>query len=180
MDRAARLYIIAALSKSGGLDEKSAKGKESTYRRLYRGGSMTYYLPYLEHDYHFVDTRCRQRLITVCNAMDTWYKEHGTLPESLSDLIGTHLDELQVHPLTQAPVEFHVNSPPLPSEGNYWQLRQNTYVFTLGTEYTDDADNIMRNGWSRNMKQSSDAYMNLARSGGTYLRLGNAIFVIDF
>ena len=42
-------------------------------------------------------------------AVDRWFREHGTLPESLDVL-----DEIPTNPFTGEPVRYYVNAPPPP------------------------------------------------------------------
>jgi hypothetical protein len=180
-DRMMRLYIIAALFQSGGLQEERAKSQAFLYERLRQFGGAGLFLSY-PRDVHdgFVNNRCRNRLDDVAKAMDSWYEEHGTLPNSLNDLVGTYLEALPVHPFTQAPVEYHRNS--TVRRNDVWQVHYNTYVFTLGPEEVDEpsAEMGMSSGASKSTKlqHSRDAYTKLTQTGGTYMRLGDVIYVI--
>jgi hypothetical protein len=178
-DRGLRLYIVALLAESGGLQDEKAKAMRRLYQRIRRTGNDGHVLPYL-HGNHFGTSRCRTRLGKVFMALNAWHAEHGTLPESLDALLGVHLDALPVHPFTRAALEFHVNSPPLEKQRNNWNLRNNTYVLTLG------GDGKARNDGTTNWQQylarernDRDTFEALLKRGGTYLRLGDVIFVIE-
>jgi len=179
-DRLTRFYIIAALSQSGGLHDVNAKSLESSFFRLRQTTDFGHFsLPYLPQLYEtFVLNRCRQRLQDVCVAMNLWYQEHGTLPESLNDLVGTYLDELPVHPFTRASVEFHVDSPsPFQINTSWYIGYNNTYVFILGSDTVEMPDGRIQ----VRLDHSNDTYRKLTQSGGTctYLRLGETIIVIE-
>jgi hypothetical protein len=171
IDRALRLYIVAALTKHISLD-KNAQRARYLYWMLFKGtGTLEqYYLPspyiaYIGSEYGAV--QCRRRLSKVLTAMDTWYREHdNTLPKSLDELVGTYLDELPVHPFTGAAVEYRVNAPPDYTEQGRNRL-MNTYIYALGT---DDSATQSRG--------SHPSYARLQSSGGTYIRLGGLTFVL--
>ena len=175
VDRMLRLYIVATLSQSGGLQEESGKRMELLYNRLRQSTMDNIGLPYLYHD-AFANNRCHARLTEVCTAIDSWYKEHGTLPVSLDDLVGTFLDKLPVHPFTGASVAYHLNSPPIEAED--WQVRNNTYVFTLGTDPDEKVDETGRRR-ADVIRHSRDSYAVLLQTGGTYVRLGNVIVIVE-
>jgi len=58
----------------------------------------------------WMEVQCQMRLELAFAAINAWLNEHGTLPESLDDLIsGNLLSELPVHPLTGEPVQYFLN-----------------------------------------------------------------------
>jgi hypothetical protein len=108
---------------------------------------------------------CFSRFNSVARAMDKWYAEHGTLPESLDELVvGNYLDRFPVHFFTQEAMEYHRNAPPP------------EHIAREGIGFHILAEDRTRAGNWREFRDSAlDTFL---QSGGTYLRLGKWVYVI--
>jgi len=102
----------------------------------------------------------RQPLDIASRAVAQWYREHKTFPESLDELVGTYLVTLPVHPWTDEPVRYYVNSPP-PSSDRYY-----SYSF---------CDLLGKKDQTRDRNKAKDVFL---KNGGTYLMLGKYVFVL--
>ena len=93
-------------------------------------------------------------------AMEKWYAEYGSLPESLDDLVGVYLDSIPTHPFTEEPVRYYVDSPPPLGVGR-WGLHMSFTKFG-GDPIIDQREH--RAAFDEN--------------GGTYFMLGNRVNVL--
>ena len=169
-DRIMRLQIVGALAQSGGLQDNNA---EAILHRLATMMDWSHEVVADEfwqrrgYFMHVLDERnvCFNRFRNVASAMDKWYAEHGTLPESLDELvIGKYLDRFPVHFFTQEAMEYHQNAPP-PED----ITREDIGFHILAEDRTR----------ARNWREFRDSALDtFHQSGGTYLRLGKWVYVI--
>jgi hypothetical protein len=178
INRALRLQIVATLVNSFGLkDEKALSIMDLCLRQwegrwepgfgsgvfdyevwgLFRHRDWGYYSTSGSHQSEY--GLCMRPLRIVSKKMSKWYDEHGTLPESLDDLPIT----IPIHPFTKQPVEYFYNAPAPKDVG--------ISVHYLGKKGDGVSD---RNTWDRERLDRAE----FQRTGGTYLRLGNYVYVL--
>jgi len=166
-DRIMRLQIVVALVRSGGLQDKNAEAIAEWFAQWdNRPGSLADELWWGWDIVHIMHERsmCVNRLHNVGRAIEKWYTEHGTLPETLEELVGTHLDRLPVHFFTKEPMEYHRNAPP-PQDVERGSGTLSVHILRRDRTYSV----------STTWQQALDAFL---ESGGTYLRLGRWVLVI--
>jgi len=169
LERASRLTLVAALVASEGLQDERAQALARLVNRQ-RSRDATFDLRIWNSLDGVMDGRrqIQTYLNTVARALDNWHRQHGTLPESLEDMIGVEafdrvlLEQIPVHPFTGAPMEYRRNAPA--PEGID---RHRDITIYLG-------QSTHRLSW-----QERQAYINtFFQSGGTYLRLGRWVYLI--
>ena len=156
VERVTRVQLVAALVNSAGghLDKHALALTDFARKIQYSSAAFDSIGSIVSFDR--LDARISAPLHRAHRAIAKWYKEHGTLPESLDVLEGTF-----VHPFTDEPVRYYVNSPPLQDLSEYIPI-----FYEIGGDYGDyiRADGEMREAFKRH--------------GGTYLVLGKRIYVL--
>ena len=176
IDRALRIQLVTALVQTGGLQDKRAMALRDFHERQSNFNSSVFDLHVWVHPNWSLSSQIEHQMSTfrlheVSTAINRWYEEHDrTLPESLDELLGTHLDEIPVHPFTGQVVEYHRNAPP-PEGFNvryHWSRFWHVSVRVLGRPADERIE------W-RDVNRHIDAF---SESGGTYIQLGRNIVVL--
>ena len=125
---------------------------------------------------------CVAPVRVTSGAINRWFDEHGTLPESLDDLVGTPITrysrssgpwdvffEIPIHPFTKEPVEYHRDAPP-PVDVSVHE------VHLLGKR--DDDGSLGYNTSVDRGERERRGREEFHKSGGTYLRLGKVVCIL--
>ena len=166
--RALRVRLAAQIVSGGHFDRRAV-----ALRNFYESVNLVYspavfdqmmWDPVYYTDLHIGWRWCERPLHYAIEAIAKWYKEHGTFPESLDELEGTF-----VHPFTDEPVRYYVDSPPpedmnivLPNASGIRQ-RYNITFYKIGGDY---------------IRADSETQAAFQQHGGTYLVLRNRIYVL--
>ena len=180
-DRRLRFQILKSLVESGSLQDERAKSLAERGRRLPGTGLDRDLRDFLRMDFTPEGALVRARMQQVANAVGNWYRQHGTLPESLDVLVDT-LGTIPVHPFTGKIVEYHRDSPS-PIDRSFYMYRSGHYLSDrpLGNvpdeRLNPSGMEEVREMW-RQQNLAREAFID---SGGTYIRLGKSvIFFIEF
>ncbi|MCL2709414.1 MAG: ABC transporter permease [Planctomycetaceae bacterium] len=176
-ERIARLQIVAALVQSGGIQDERAGRFSAFYENrrwndslLHRGigliTSGSERTPIMELHARIMSVR---QLWHTFAAIDQWYTEHKTLPESL-DVLVEHgfLSAMPEHPFTGRLLEYHRDAP---RPANY--VSDNVSVYVIGVGRIPPGTRGDPHEATR-----AAAIQTFRESGGTYLRLGGLVWVI--
>ncbi|MCL2709417.1 MAG: hypothetical protein FWE95_00920 [Planctomycetaceae bacterium] len=175
LERASRLTLVAALVDSEGLqDERAKKIADLVQRQGRRYATFDLRIWESLEDVMNARQQCQSHFSVVGSALENWHEEHGSLPESLEELIDREffgalfgnraLQQIPEHPFTGAPMEYYRNAPP--PEG---VTSSEVTVFYLGRD---------RATYSYSWELQRLARERFLQSGGTYLRLGKWVYLI--
>jgi hypothetical protein len=169
-ERVLRCNLVANIAEMGGVSEKRAVTIRDLCKRKTDGHVLLDDAVWMATPGDFViRIICFQQMRHVFQAIDKWYAEHGTLPESLDELVESgYLSAFPEHPFTAEQMEYYRNAhaPGVVFDG---------CIFS-GVLSANDTD---RHGiWSERQAQRDSLHETFLRFGGTYLRLGKWVYVI--
>jgi len=179
-ERVLRLQIAAALGELGGIQDKRAESfrdlverfdRQSMVHMYYGMGLMSRAEPrkgIIERYAHMMSARQLWRTFTAINQ---WYAEHKTLPESLDVLVEAgFLSAFPEHPFTGELMEYHRDAP---APEDIDSVGISVHIVGVVQEW-------WRQGVRRDPHESlrAAAMQSFRESGGTYLRLDGLVYVI--
>jgi hypothetical protein len=174
-ERVMRLQLVTALVETGSIQDKRAMTLQNAYKKSKaRSMDMVFFGSMASTisegpssgiiEIHTRIMSVRQLHYTLL-AMNRWYIEHGTLPESLDVLIEQgFLSAFPEHPFTGELMQYHRDAPPPTDDVS---ANTSVHILTTGRQSGD----ISR----ERMERERTAFSTI---GGTYLRLGGLVRVI--
>ena len=169
-ERRWRLHIVGELVDAGGIQDKRAVAI-----RDYLVRQNDKFALFDEGIYFFRELDARvasvQQFRHTLKAMDKWYAEHGTVPESLDELVEHgYLSALPLQPFTDKVMEYHRDAPA--------PAGITTNEVIVGILDMKEWDELSPAGRDAQNKMRWEVRDNFPDTGGTYLRLGKWVYVI--
>ena len=160
------LPLVAELVESGGLQDRRAVAIRDRVKRqtfgLGMGAMDLWNWHWRMPDDMDAQPLCDQQLHLTFKAIEKWYAEHDTLPESLDELVdGGYLSALPVHPFTGERMQYHRDSPA-----------------PTGVERNDISSQILGSERWISYRQTQELRDAFFATGGTYLQLGKWIHLV--
>jgi hypothetical protein len=183
MERVQRCNLVANIAEMGGLQDKRAVAiKKLCEQKDGRFSPLDDAVWIKASGDIVIRIICLEQMKHVFRAIEKWYAEHESLPESLDVLVESgYLSAFPEHPFTREPMEYFRDAP-----APVGVVAKNISFLILGTGDVDVArqevrDRMRREAEMHGISIPEQAYYSeniFLESGGTYLRLGKWMYVI--